>query len=191
MKTHKLLFIPVIAMLIATAMGCEEDQNKRLVEMAERHLKNQAEQSRRMADLQKEVAEGTRRLVEADAQSRKEMVALQREVGQQRDALEEKRRETAAKRRMDPIIATAITQFGLLLACLLPLALCWHLLRRPVEPADDTAVAELLLEDLVTDRPLLLPAARHHRTLGHQAAVGKRNPDDVGDSDDLVPLGSG
>ncbi|REK48392.1 MAG: hypothetical protein DWQ46_02355 [Planctomycetota bacterium] len=152
-------------MLIVTAIGCDENENQRLADMAERHLRNQAEQNRRMADLQKEVAEGARRLVEADAQARKEMVVLQREVGRQRDALEAERRDLAAKRRLDPLLAAAITHIGLLLVCLLPLLLCWHLLRRPAEPTDDRAVAELLLEDLVTDRPLLLPPPTTRRAL--------------------------
>ncbi|MEX0867427.1 MAG: hypothetical protein WD030_08710, partial [Pirellulales bacterium] len=120
--------------------------------------------TRQMAELQREVAQGSRQLVEADAAARKEMVALQREVqaertevGQQRDALEGERREIAAQRQRDPIIAATITNLGLLLACLLPLLIALYLLCRPVEPADDREVAELLLTDLVSDKPLLLP----------------------------------
>jgi len=164
MQTHKLIHMPIVAALMLTGIGCDEDENTRLAEMAERHLDRQAEQSRQVTELQREVAEGSRRLVEADAQARQEMVTLQREVqaernevGRQRDLLEGERRDLAAKRRLDPIVAAAITNIGLLLACLLPLVLCWYLLTRRVEPADDQAVAEVLLEDLVADRPLLLP----------------------------------
>jgi hypothetical protein len=156
-----------------TAAGCEEDEERRSAEMAEKHLERQAEQNRQMAELHREVAEGTRRLVEADARTREEMVSLQRdvqaesaEVGRQRDMLERERRDLAARRYLDPIIAAAVTHTGLLLACLLPLVICWYLLHRRIEPADDQAVAEVLLEDLVTDRPLLLPPMVSTRAVG-------------------------
>ena len=173
MQTHKLILIPIVAILMLTTIGCDEEENKRLAEMAERHLERQAEQSRQVTELQREVAEGSRRLVEADAKARQEMVALHREVqaeraefGQQRDVLENERRDLAAKRYLDPIIAATITNIGLLLACLLPLVLCWYLLHRRVEPADDQAVVEVFLEDLVSDRPLLLPRLGAHRAIG-------------------------
>jgi hypothetical protein len=172
MSIHKLMVTLVVATLILTAMGCDEEESKRLVEMAEKHLDRQAEQNRQMTELQRQVAEGANRLVEADAKAREELVALQRElqadhaaVGRQRDQLEEERRELAAKRRLDPIVAAAITNVGLLLACALPLALCWYLLHPRVQPADDHAVAEILLQDLVTDRPLLLPPMGANRAI--------------------------
>jgi hypothetical protein len=46
--------------------------------------------------------------------------------------------------------------------------LCGYLLRRPVEPADDQAVAEVLLEDLVASQPLLLPYSEDQRAIGFQ-----------------------
>jgi hypothetical protein len=47
-------------------------------------------------------------------------------------------------------------------ACVLPLILCWYLLHREPAQADDTAVAEVLIEDLTAETPLLLspPAVR-------------------------------
>jgi hypothetical protein len=159
---------------IMTMSGCE-NENERLVEMAERHLEREAEQNRQMTELQADVAEGTRQLVEADAKAREELVVLQREVqsqraevDQQRDQLEAERRELAASRRLDPLIAAAITNVGLLLACLLPLVLCWYLLHRRIEPANDDVVAEVLLQDLVADRPLLLPKADRHPAITFQ-----------------------
>ena len=172
MFTHRLIATSLIAMLIVTVIGCDEDE--RLVQMAERHWARQAEQNRQMVDLQKEVAEGTRQLVEADARAREEMVALQRDlqadqaaIGQQRDQLEGERKELAAKRRLDPIIAAAIANVGLLAVCALPLVLCWYLLHPRVEPADDHVVAEVLLQDLVSDRPLLLPRMEAGHVIGN------------------------
>ena len=190
MQTHKMILMPIVAALMLTVIGCDEEENKRLAEMAERHLERQAEQNRQVTELQREVAEGSRRLVEADAQARQEMVALQREVqaertevGRQRDLLEGERRDLAAKRRLDPVIAAAITNIGLLLACLLPLVLCWYLLGRRVEPADDQAVAEVLLEDLVTDRPLLLPPTDSVRAIGLR--TGNDNSSSPNDADPI------
>ena len=177
MQLHKLPVVLIVTTLMLTMAGCEEEE--RLAEMAERHLERQAEQTRLMADLQQEVAEGTRQLVEADARAREEMVALQRDlqadqaaVGQQRDQLEGERKELAAKRRLDPIVAAAITNVGLLAVCALPLVLCWYLLHPRVEPADDQVVAEVLLNDLISDRPLLLPRME----AGHVIGIGGDAP---------------
>lgn len=172
MQTDKTPVILLTLILMLATIGCDKDKNKKLAEMAERHSQRQAEQNRRTVELQREVATGTRRLVEADAKARTEMVKLHRdvqaertEVGRQRDALEKERLGLATARRLHPIIASAITNIGLLLACLLPLVLCIYLLKRPVEAADDQAVAELLLEDLVADQPVLLQSARQ-RAIG-------------------------
>lgn len=159
------LKIPILAGALLTA-GCSS-QDARLARFAEAAAERQAEQNRRMADLQQEVAEGSRQLVEADAKARSEFAALHKdlqsersEVGRQRDALEEERREMASQRVTDPLVAAAVMEAGLMLACLLPLLLCWHLLRRGErdDPAD-ALVAEALLADLVAERPLLLAPA--------------------------------
>ena len=165
MKTLKSMTVMVIAMLMLANVGC--DENKRLAEQAERHAARQAEQNVRVAEMQRAVAEGAKQLVEADAKARTEIVELQKgvqtervEIGRQRDLLEVERREIAADRYIEPLIAAAITQAGILIACVLPLLICWHLLRHPIEPADDGAVAELLLQDIVSESPLLLATPR-------------------------------
>jgi hypothetical protein len=173
-------------MLMLTTTGCDENENKRLADMAERNVERQAAQNRQMSELQSEVARGARTLVEADAKARAELVALERdaqaeraEIGRQRDSLEEERRDLATRRWLDPIIAASITNIGLLAACLLPLVLCWYLLHRRVEPADDQAIAEVLLDDLVADRPLLLPPAEDRRSIGiHKVDDVRRLADD-------------
>ena len=172
MQGHKLMVIPVAAVMILTAIGCDEDPNRHLAEMTEKYIERQAAQGRQMAELQHEVAKGARRLVEADAETREDMVALQREVqgelaelGRQRDLLEDERRQLATSRYRDPIIAAAVTDIGFTLACLLPLVVCWYFLHGRVEPADDQAVVEVLLEDLVIDKPLLLPRMENVRAM--------------------------
>ena len=181
---------PIGLILVLIATGCERGENERLAEMAEQQLVRQSEQNHQVAELQRQVAEGSRRLVEADAQSRAEMVTLQREVqsertelGRQRDTLEEERRELASERRMAPVIAAAINHIGLLLICILPLILAWYVLERPQRPTDDQVVAEILLDDLLSDTPLL-PPRPHSRAIGVSESAPHRNLPHVPDTPD-------
>ena len=98
------------------------------------------------------------------------VVALARQVRLRRalqsllhDALEAERKAIAARRHRDPIIANAVTGVGLTLACLLPLVLCWYLLRSVHDEQDDAIVTEILIEELGSEHPTLLPpfAAEH------------------------------
>ena len=100
-------------------------------------------------------------------QARKEALALQRDLqteqatlGHQRDVLEEERRQLAGARHRDPIIAALSTDLGLILACLVPLALCGYLLRGLRRDSGDEELAELLTVELVSDTPTLLPRTR-------------------------------
>lgn len=123
----------------------------------------QAEQNQRMGKLQ-QVAEGTKQLVDADAHARQQLAELQRElrtdqaeVSRQRDALESERCKIAKERYWDTIVGTSIYTAAGLLACLLPLLLCgWLLHATRDKQGTDEALAELLVDELTTDRPLLL-----------------------------------
>ena len=148
--------------LMTTLIGCDED--KRLVELANESTQRQAEQNQEMSRLNREVAESHQRLLEADAQSRQELVELQHdlqaeqsEVGRQRDELEIDRQELAEAREREPIIASAISTAGMLMACLMPLVLAWYLLAGRHDGDPDEALGELLTLDLVAEEPLLLP----------------------------------
>jgi len=169
-KVNPKLLIAAVAFL--TGCGPQDD---RLARMATESAQRQAEQNRQMADLHKEIVEGTRQLVEADAKSREEMFTLQRdllseraEVDRQRDQLEADRQAIAARRRSDPIIAAAITHVGMVLACLLPLVLCWYLLKRGPGEERDVLVGELLIEDLVSETPVFLPRSDDRQRLVHE-----------------------
>ncbi len=152
------------SLLICLIAGCGSDDT-RLVQLSKEHEARQAEQNLKMAELQKSVADGSKRLVEAEAESREKLLAMQdnlradqAHVGQQRDTLEGERREIAAQRNRDPIVAAAIVQAGLFLACLLPLVLAGYLVyaMRHTASQDDAVVAELLVSELVSERPMLL-----------------------------------
>lgn len=161
MKHNSLAVIGTVAILAQMTAGCNSEQ--RLAEMASRSMELQAQQNARTAEAQKDISAGARQLVEADAAARQETLAIQRELqqqhaelGAQRDSLEKDRRQIASQRYVHPIIATAITQVGLALACLLPLVICWQLLKVRSEPVDDREIAEVLLNDLMTSEPVLL-----------------------------------
>ena len=142
-------------------MGRRVSQSSVEREQADR----EAEHSRQMSQLQQQVAEGSRRLVESDSQARQEMVTLQRDlrtdqatVGKQRDALETERRQIATERRWDSIIGPAISGAALLLACVLPILLCFAVLRSLRSPGhSEEALSEFLVRELTADQPRLLP----------------------------------
>ncbi len=154
--------LTLLPLLTCLTTGCG-NENRELARMAERHVATQAEQNRNMADLQRDVTQATRDLVQADAEARKEIVVLHQEVqqerseiGRQRDALETDRKQLAAERHRDSLTASALVTLGWIIACVLPLVLCWYLLQRPTDAADDLAVAELLLDDLTASKPVFL-----------------------------------
>jgi len=171
---HVVLILPLILMMA----GCQTDDD-RLIDLAREHAARQAEAQRQMTALQQQVAEGSRRLVESDAKAREELTALQHdlrsdqaEIGRQRDKMEAERREIANQWHRDPIVAAIIMDVGIVLACLLPLIVAVYVLwsaRRAGE--SDSAVAELLVQELVASEPTLLPTNRSaFSVLEHQAA---------------------
>jgi hypothetical protein len=161
---RRLLFLLLmLGALLAVLSGCDEDERQRV--------------SRSQA----EVAEASRQLVQADAKSRGEIVALQRdlqqgqvELGGQRDQLENDRRQYADQRNRDPIVANTILDVGMILACLLPLILCIVLvLGLRDRTQTESTLAEILVEEIAGDKPILLP------NTGRQAAL-EREPDQEG-----------
>jgi hypothetical protein len=159
-RRHLLLAVTLIALLV----GCDED--KRVSQVATEAADRQAEQNREIAYQNRQVSGTTQALVEADARSRKELIALQQqleaeqaEVAKGRDQLEAERKEIATQRERDPIIAAAITGTAVLLACLLPAVICWHLLRTAHDEKADPELTEVLIAELVTEprSPFALP----------------------------------
>jgi len=171
----KILRLPWLftAMTIVT-IGCDS-QDERVAQLAIQSAERQAGQNAQMAQLQQEVAAGTRSLVEANAQSRQELLAMHRDlqgerldVGRERDHLEAERQALAEERQTAPLIAEALTNLGLILACLLPLVVCWSLLHYG---RDDSAqgLSELLIQELVSNEPLLPQPATTPPAIGHEA----------------------
>jgi len=174
----------VVTMTLLMVTGCADSRDDRLVEMAQQSLRQQARQNERLAGQSKLIAEAARRLVIGDAEARKDLLAAQRQLtsdlhaeranlDRQREEMEQERRTIAAQRHRDPIIAQAINAFGLLLACLAPLALAAHTIHAVSHDDDDNAaLSELLLTEMVTEKPMLLPIG-HPRlpAIGHSRAI--------------------
>jgi hypothetical protein len=164
MRDH--LWMLTIGTFLVSLVGCA-GEGERVAQVAREAAQRQAEQNRQMALLQNQVAEGSRRLVEAEANARAEITAMQRdlqqsqaEVGRQRDLLEAERRQIAAERYWDGIVGNSIMAGAMLLACVLPLLLCWALLRSSSHDGEtDAALAEFLAQELVSAHPMLLPGS--------------------------------
>ena len=144
-----------IPLLMLAAAGCSS-RDHRLTRMAEQQSKLNEE----MVKLNRDVAQGLTKITQENAEFRKEALAVQKQLHEQRVELIQKQEALAEERRMyaqrDPLVAKAVTHIGLVLACLLPLGLCWCLLRQPADQQAEAMVNELLLEDLTSDRPKLI-----------------------------------
>jgi hypothetical protein len=158
----RMILLAVI--LILAIIGCEE-QDERVVRVTQEAAARQAEQNEQMAEIVGEVAQGSRQLVEADGlarqeilQTQAELVRQQAEIAQRCDELDAERRALAQQRNRQSLLVPVISSLGLLLLSCLPLVLAWYLLHAWYqESAEETAMGELLLEELASERPLLLP----------------------------------
>jgi hypothetical protein len=172
MKKMKRRFGVMLATMLlpATVVGCSTPDS-RLSQLAQQAMNEQSQQNQSMADPSYKLAEAAKELVARDAQARQELAEFQQELTMQvnqqqaaidasRNRLEQERQEIALQRHRDPIIAAAIQDLGVVLACLLPLLIAGLVVRqmRHQEP-DHAAVAELLVSELTSDRPRLLPAS--------------------------------
>ena len=163
----------VLTVISLIAIGCSSG-DERLVELSRQSTDRQAEQNQLVETNNRQVLEAANRLVEADAKSRSENNELHRQiesersgVNQQRDALEQERRQIALERNRDPIVAESIQAAAGLIAAVLPLLVCLFLLRGLFSRTDGEALAEVLIEDLVSQQPLLAePAAISLPTTG-------------------------
>jgi hypothetical protein len=160
--------------------------DERVVEVAQDAMQRQAEQNQQMAELSQQSAQAASKLVQEQSAARKELTDVQQQliardaecrqdlntlqkdvqkatsearthVDVERSKLEAERREIATDRQRAPVIAGAISQAAMLLVCALPLAVAVYLLyAMKTAPAEDGALTELLVQELVADEPRLL-----------------------------------
>ena len=208
MKQIHLRGVAMVAavLLLTTIVGCGRSPDERLADFAQQTMSEQVRQNDRMADQSQAVvaeshqlAETAKELVEHDAEARRELIAAQQELtsqlnGQQsaiytgHEQLEQDRREIAEQRHRDPIIAAVIQDFGLFIACLLPLVVAVFVIRQmQSQEPDHAAVAELLVLELTADEPRLLPGPMSQRhALTHDDSKEAQHALIAGDSTDAV-----
>ncbi|TWU06563.1 hypothetical protein Poly21_56300 [Allorhodopirellula heiligendammensis] len=176
-----------LALLILSVAGCSDSSDERLAAFAQQSMAEQRMQNDRIADQSQAVvaeshqlAEAAKELVKSDAEARRELIAAQSEMTSQlnkqqsviysgHDQLERDRRNIASQRHRDPIIATVIQNLGLTLACVLPLVVAVFVIRQMhLQEPDHAAVAEMLVLEMTSDEPRLLPGPMTRRpALGH------------------------
>jgi hypothetical protein len=189
-------------LILGVVAGCGRAPDERLAEFAQQSMAEQRKQNDRIADQSQAVveeshqlAEAAKELVKRDGEARHELIAAQTELttqlNEQQSAihtghqqLEQDRREIAEQRHRDPIIAAAIQNIGLTLACLLPLVVAVFVIRQmQSQEPDHAAVAELLILEMTADEPRLLPGPMSQRSaLTHDDAEDAHHALIAGDS---------
>ena len=143
-----------IVLMIA---GCESSDD-RLADYAQKSVAQQAKQNAATAEVAREAAESQRRVIETVEKSRQDLIAVQKELDLQRTTVAQERKELTEQRREESLLAPVLTTIGYLLVTSLPLGLCWYLLHTlKGSPVDESAVTQLLVQDLLSEQPVLLP----------------------------------
>jgi hypothetical protein len=183
----------ISSVMLAMTVGCSSS-DERLATFAQQSVQTQheqndvlARQSEAVVHESHELAKAAQQLVSRDAQARQDLIHSQQQlheelyqersgVDRQRDALDEERRAIADRSQRDPIIAVAIERTGLLLACLVPLILAGYalmLMGRSHNPVPE--LEELLMSELITGEPVLLPWSNWPRLLSRDDLRQKRS----------------
>lgn len=162
---NKNTMLKTMILLSLIVAGCDEDE--RVAEVATEAADRQAAQNQEIVRLNREVAEGTRRLVEADAEARRDIVEVHKDLqgergdlNEQRNLLETERKEIAHQRRTQSMLVPVAQAVGGVLLAAVVIGFCWTLLfglRR--HDQSDAQLTELLVHDIVSERPIVLPAA--------------------------------
>lgn len=143
-----------IALMIA---GCDSS-DERLADYAQQSTAQQAQQNAATAEVAREAAESQRRVIETVEKSRQDLIGVQKDLDLQRTTVAQERKELTEQRRQESLLAPVLTTIGYLLVTALPLVLCWYLLYTLKNtPVDETAVTQLLVQDLLSEQPVLLP----------------------------------
>jgi hypothetical protein len=159
-RLRRRLLLAAITMGTVVA-GCDSDQ--RVVELSRESVNRQAEQNHEMARQNQAVTATTQQLIQSetdvqhDASQLHEQLHTERSaLDQQRQDLEGERRSLADERQRDSVIAQAIPGIVAIVVAALPLVVCWYLARSMfVSVSDDATAAEILIEQLATQGPLL------------------------------------
>lgn len=176
-RERKTLTLIILLMQTMVGTACESE-DERVARLATEYADRQTEQGGRVIDLQQELMTGSRQLIEADSRARTEMIDLQREIQDERRRLDQRYEQLAAERSTvernrywAPYLIDLTRQILLLVACLLPLLLCRHLLSLALKQGEEVLIGEQLLEDVVSDDPILLPSKVKHPELENPSVL--------------------
>ncbi len=148
-----ILMISIALMIV----GCDSS-DERLADFAQQSTAQQAQQNSTTAEVAREAAESQRRVIETVEKSRQDLIGVQKELDLQRTTVAQERKELTEQRRQESLLAPVLTTIGYLLVTALPLVLCWYLLYTLKNtPVDESAVTQLLVQDLLSEQPVLLP----------------------------------
>jgi len=197
------LSLPLLLLLAIAGCSPPDQRDQRLAEMAQDAAERQAQQNVIISRQSEAVTAQTDKLTQAaqelvarDAETRRELVQAQRDlnsdlqaerasIDRQKEAIDKERQQLAVERVRAPMIAEAIRATGILLACLAPLALVGWLIHVMSRKGDDeAAINELLVSEITSDRPRLLPSPQlatqrlEHETSA-QRQPGANSPEDA------------
>jgi type VI protein secretion system component VasF len=130
-------------------------------------------------------------LSDGQERSRQEYVELlsqiqvqQKQVAAEMNRMALERRDLDESRKRDSEIAPILTTLGGLLLCLLPLLLVWRLLgKNRADDSQEQSLAEMLANEIVAERPILLPSPPNRR---RQSAISARGEDGADQNSELT-----
>jgi hypothetical protein len=183
------LWLLVLALLMSAGCHSREDQRDAGLHAANQAaLQAQKQQNQLVAAQSQALAENSRQITAAaeavlarEHEIREQLNQQQAQVDNGRNELEKERQVLALQRHRDPLIAAAVQSVGLWFACTTPLLIGVYVLRLMlVQQPEHAALADLLVSELVSDQPKLLPAAAFGPPrLGHRGTSPELLPDDA------------
>ena len=177
MKRFKILCSLIALVAIAGCNSSDEQIVRQSIDNQRKQNELIASQSSAVIGEATHLAEGAKELVSHDAAARKDLIAAQKQsqelwlqerasINRQQEALDGERRDIAQQRIHEPVVAAAIESGIELLACLSPLVLAAYALRQLGRVTSESVeLGEVLLADLVSAHPALLPPGDSKRLL--------------------------
>lgn len=139
-----------VMMLAVTliASGCDRNDSQ-IVQLAQEADRRQAAQNEEMVRLNREVAQGMKQALKTQAANDEHLHIRQHTLDEQFQQLEAERRELFNNRQRESLLAPILWTFGTCLVCGLVLLFCWQLLIRLNREADEAAVSQILIDELL------------------------------------------
>lgn len=176
------MLIAAAALALLTMLtGCSPPIDDRVAEIAIEAADRQARQNQDVAELTRATATSHQQMIEVIEASRQDLLALEQDLAEQRSQLDSERHSLARERHRESILAPVLLSLGLAAIAVLPLGLAWQALRLSSAPhADDGPLAELLIEDIGSVAPVLLPREGSAPRLTEVASSALQAPDGNG-----------